>query len=310
MADKLRIEVLLAAIDKATAPFRKITGGAAAAAEAIRKAKGALSELDRQKVDISAFAKHRAQLRALEPDLARAQARTQTVSATLDRQRIAHQKLAGEVQAERLAVQARTKALFASSERSAKEIMELRAREMGLGRLEASYKAATAELNKHKTALRVAERDAKVLTDRQSELTSRLDRTKQKLEAAGVSTDKLASRQRELRNEIRQANEQIKRQEQAMERLQKMQVRAGSMKRGGMLMTAHGAGAWALKDQFAAPGKTMLAAYAEQETAASQLRASMMGAGGEVSASYDKILAKAQELGNKLPQSVQIRGSS
>lgn len=139
------------------------------------------------------------------------------------------------------------------------------------------------------------------LTDKQREQRAGLAESRAKLAATGIETNKLAQHEARLAREIGQTNAKIEQQQKRLERLGKVQAMAGKMKRGGMLMAAHGAGAWAMKEQFAAPGKTMLGAYAEQETAANDLRAAMMGVNGQVSSSYAQISALAIDLGNKLP---------
>ena len=305
MANTLRIEVLLAAIDKATTPFRNITKGAAGAAEAVRKSKEALAALDNQKVDISAYARLRAQLRGNAAELAEFTEKSRAAKTVLNAQRSAHHELGGEVKAARATIKQYAAAMAEQKAPSAAAIASYQAQQQALAKLETRYSLSTAALRKQKDAVRGADGQLKRLSAANVELTGKVEANRQKLEAAGLSTNKLASRQRELRSEVKRATDAIAQQTQRAEAMARTQERmakvSSKLTRGGMMAAAHGAGAWALKDQFAAPGKTMLAAFAEQETAATQLRGSMMGANNQVSAGYQKISALAQELGNQLP---------
>ena len=62
---KLRMEVLLQAIDKASGPLKRIMAGGDGTSWSIRDAKQALRELQRQSGDLTAFTKARAASRAL-----------------------------------------------------------------------------------------------------------------------------------------------------------------------------------------------------------------------------------------------------
>ena len=64
MANTLRLEVILSMLDKASGPLKRIMGGAAGAAEAVRKSKAALKGLKRTAPDIA----------VLQRDLAKAKA--------------------------------------------------------------------------------------------------------------------------------------------------------------------------------------------------------------------------------------------
>ena len=188
--------------------------------------------------------------------------------------------------------------LEASLSRTSNELLqerkELQAMHAAMQAVENPTAKMTRQLDRQLVAV-------KKLAEKQRSQRIALRDSRAELAATGVETGKLAQHEKQLAVAIESANRKINQQQAQLGKLAQMQRISGKLTRGGMLMTAHGAGAWALKDQFAAPGKTMLTAYAEQETAASQLRASMMGANGAVSSGYDKILSKAQELGNRLP---------
>lgn len=70
MANDLRLQVLLSAIDKATGPLNKITGGSKETARALKAARDRLKELNTQQRDVSAWRDMQAATRATSEALA------------------------------------------------------------------------------------------------------------------------------------------------------------------------------------------------------------------------------------------------
>ena len=87
MADnKLQLQVILAALDKATAPLKRIQGGSIGAARALKDARDKLKELNTQQKDVSAWRAQRAAAveseQALEAARAKVKALSQQFAAT------------------------------------------------------------------------------------------------------------------------------------------------------------------------------------------------------------------------------------
>lgn len=87
MADnKLQLQVILAALDKATAPLKRIQGGSIGAARALKDARDKLKELNTQQKDVSAWRTQRAAAveseQALEAARAKVKALSQQFAAT------------------------------------------------------------------------------------------------------------------------------------------------------------------------------------------------------------------------------------
>jgi TP901 family phage tail tape measure protein len=240
MANPLRLEVLLSAIDRATGPLKRIAGGAAGASQALAQSKKALAALDRTSKDISGLAKTRAALRANDAQLAQSNARQTALRAQLDATRASHHALAGEVKAGRAAFAQQAAAFQALKAPSAEVAASYRAQEQALAKLEARYSKSTAALRQEKNALKGADTEVRQLSARKAELSTRLTETRQKLEAAGITTDRLASRQRELRREVRQASEALAQQALRAQALQRAHATAEGMKQGGMSRFAQG----------------------------------------------------------------------
>jgi len=174
-----------------------------------------------------------------------------------------------------------------------------------LQRLQAAHQAVEAPSAKLTAQLRRQAEAVGRLSREEALHRAALDRSRDALARAGISTHRLAVEEQRLQRELSATNQQLARQRATIAALARTQKRAAGFKEAGMLMVGHGVGAWALKEQFAAPGKSMVLAFAEQETAAVQLRSAMLQANGEVSASYQQMLELAQELGNRLPGTTQ-----
>jgi TP901 family phage tail tape measure protein len=73
MTDKLRLEFLLSAIDKVTAPLKQISAGSNATSRALKAARDQLKELNAQQSNISSYTRQREAVRQSSEELARAQ---------------------------------------------------------------------------------------------------------------------------------------------------------------------------------------------------------------------------------------------
>lgn len=73
MTDKLRLEFLLSAIDKVTAPLKQISAGSNATSRALKAARDQLKELNAQQSNISSYTRQKEAVRQSSEELARAQ---------------------------------------------------------------------------------------------------------------------------------------------------------------------------------------------------------------------------------------------
>jgi TP901 family phage tail tape measure protein len=73
MTDKLRLEVLLSAIDKVTGPLKQISAGSNATSRALKAARDQLKELNAQQSNISSYTRQREAVRQSSEELAKAQ---------------------------------------------------------------------------------------------------------------------------------------------------------------------------------------------------------------------------------------------
>lgn len=75
MTDKLRLEVLLSAVDRVTAPLKQISAGSNATSRALKAARDQLKELNAQQSNISSYTRQREAVRQSSEELAKAQSK-------------------------------------------------------------------------------------------------------------------------------------------------------------------------------------------------------------------------------------------
>lgn len=129
-----------------------------------------------------------------------------------------------------------------------------------------------------------------------------------KLSAAGISTRNLASHDQQLRNSIASTTARIKAQTESLKRQGDQQRKLAQIQQqaakgaaiGGGMAVAGAASIYAGK-QVARPVSAAMGAFAPQENATTQLKASMMKADGSVPEEFEKINDLATKLGDRLP---------
>ncbi len=170
----------------------------------------------------------------------------------------------------------------------------LRAAQLPVEKLQREMKNATSEAGRLKAAHAAGGQE--------------LQRLRARLAEAGIKTSDLSRHERELRGSVTQANAALDQQKrklaevakqqrqmaEARERLAKTQQLAGSA-------AAAGAGAAGVAYATSRPLGAVTRAFMPAEDASMQLRASMMGANGQVSAEFKEIDRLAKRLGDRLP---------
>ncbi|HGO8147416.1 TPA: phage tail tape measure protein [Neisseria meningitidis] len=155
-------------------------------------------------------------------------------------------------------------------------------------------KQQTQEMNK-------LAREAKNLEKTQARQTKTAARLAKEMKAAGTSTAKLADSQKDLKTKLEKVNGILEKQKKilaARNRAAVLKARLGdaATRSATMMYTARGI-ADTTRNVLAAP----VSAYAQSETASTDLRAAMMDSSGKVGADYQRIDELATRLGDKLP---------
>ncbi|MDR0182418.1 phage tail tape measure protein [Lysobacter arvi] len=161
--------------------------------------------------------------------------------------------------------------------------------------------AAEAPTKEQIAALREQGAQVGKLAAQQKRLQTELTSSSAALRRAGLDTSRLGVHERELQQGIEKANRALDQQRARLDKLRAAQARMKSIHNAGKTLAMHGAGGIAAGTVAVRNTLAPVAAFAKQEDAAAQLRASMMAAGGKVLPEYQAIGALAQQLGNRLP---------
>lgn len=181
---------------------------------------------------------------------------------------------------------------------TAKKLAENRARQKELlaemKKGGGATKQQTQEMNK-------LAREAKNLEKTQARQTKTAAQLAKEMKAAGTSTVKLADSQKDLKTKLEKVNGILEKQKKILAARNKaaaLKARLGdaATRSATMMYTARGI-ADTTRNVLSAP----VAAYAQSETASTDLRAAMMDSSGKVGADYQRIDELATRLGDKLP---------
>lgn len=170
-----------------------------------------------------------------------------------------------------------------------------------VNRMRAAVQATSNPSAKMLRELNQATEAVKRLKQAETDHTQQLQQVRQRLQQAGVDVNNLSQHEQELANRLRAANRVMEQQQERLRRLnaanqqyQRTMQQSREMMGKGTGMIAAGAATGAL---LSVPVK----AYAENEDAATQLRAAMMKSDGQVAPEFKAINELATKLGNSLP---------
>ncbi|HHY5269050.1 TPA: phage tail tape measure protein [Neisseria meningitidis] len=181
---------------------------------------------------------------------------------------------------------------------TAKKLAENRARQK---ELLAEMKKGGGATRQQTQEMNKLAREAKNLEKTQARQTKTAARLAKEMKAAGTSTVKLADSQKDLKTKLEKVNGTLEKQKKILEARNKaavLKARLGdaATRSATMMYTARGI-ADTTRNVLAAP----VSAYAQSETASTDLRAAMMDSSGKVGADYQRIDELATRLGDKLP---------
>ncbi|MFB2761526.1 phage tail tape measure protein [Shewanella xiamenensis] len=146
------------------------------------------------------------------------------------------------------------------------------------------------------------------LKTQQKNLTISQHRQREELRASGIDTRNLSKHQRTLTADLAKANSQLDEQKRRLQQVSNQQKKLNAAQanyqktktlQGNLAGT--GAGMVATGAAIGAASAVPIIEYSKAETAATDLRVAMMGAGGVVRKEFAEINALANQLGNKLP---------
>ncbi|OHX15339.1 phage tail tape measure protein [Chromobacterium amazonense] len=310
MNSQLKIEVLLAAVDKLTRPLKQAMAGNQALARAVKESRDQLKGLEKTQKQLDGF------------NRLRQESQTSTAALHASRQALdQHRRAQGLAKSELSLIATKLKT-------AEKRYHDLNESLVKYPKLSANYAGAIAKqryeleqlqleharqknvIRKSQEAIKTEEQALRANTARRKELAAALADSRQQLGQAGMHTSKLAQHQAQLKaaTAAAAAAAALDKQSAALERANKRQqafiaARARYDKTLAARDKIASTGAKAVAGG-AAIGATMampVMAYAQAEDAATQLKGAMMRAGGVIPPEFEQINRLAEKLGDRLP---------
>ncbi len=260
MSKDLKIQVLLSAMDKLTAPFKS------------------------------------------------AQKATQQLSSTLYESKTKLRSLSKEYNHNELQIKKYRETLNPLKAKLAENTQALSKAYAEVRRMESALKNMPKPTEGFSNKLNQTKKNVAKLQAEQERMISKLKNTRSEFNRNGISAATLGQRQRDLQNQMKGANKEIDQQRNKLSRLnEKTRQKNNYTQRvdglrtkaeqyaniGGRALATHSM----MKEQVAKP----VAAFAQAEVAATNLKVAMMDKDGKVSSNFEKINKLATNLGDKLP---------
>ncbi|HID8621515.1 TPA: phage tail tape measure protein [Neisseria meningitidis] len=181
---------------------------------------------------------------------------------------------------------------------TAKKLAENRARQK---ELLAEMKKGGGATRQQTQEMNKLAREAKNLEKTQARQTKTAARLAKEMKAAGTATAKLGDSQKDLKTKLEKVNGILEKQKKILAArnraaAEKAKMGDAATRSATMMYTARGI-ADTTRNVLSAP----VSAYAQSETASTDLRAAMMDSSGKVGADYQRIDELATRLGDKLP---------
>ena len=240
-SDNLRLQVILQAIDRATAPLRRIRAASGDTARALKESRDKLKELDRAQSEMRGFRLAAVEIRRNERSLRELTAKSAGYRAELERHRETHSAVQAKV---KVAVSEHGKlarALLAGKTSGEQFNQAFNASRI---RLEAAQRAAgrsSSSLKFLSERARTAQAAITALSAQQEAAKQRLTGYKERLDTAGIGTDNLARKTRSLRTSQEQLKSTLEAQRAQLSAVHASEQRlAGLRQRHGKAMAHTG----------------------------------------------------------------------
>ncbi|MFC0708842.1 phage tail tape measure protein [Azorhizophilus paspali] len=308
MARDLKLQVLLSAVDKITAPLRSIAQGGSAVAQAMKASKDQLKALNQQQRDVSGYRLANIEITRQAKAILDLQVKTRNHTDLLERQQAAHVNLKANLKNAQTQYKKLSEALIEGKGTTAEFHRELEKAQIRLQSAQQAFNRSASTIKTYRDRIRHADTQLSQLGTQQRNSQERLAGYKKRLDEAGLGTDNLGSKARQLRSEQERLNGVLETQKARLaaitaqqERLAKAQKSYERAQNIAGKLAVGGAAGLATGYALSRPLSAVVGAYAPAEDAATQLRASMMGADGSVAEDFAKISALATQLGDRLP---------
>lgn len=308
MAASLKLQVVMSMVDKALAPLRGIDRQAKATAQGLKATREATGALSKQLSDIRGFHRMAKEQKALEATQASLTEKIKAANAHVQQQGSRISNMAASVKVARQAHDKLIQGFQDGNIESAAYIRQIELARITLLKVTQAHRKATDEVRREQDAIKAHENELGKLRRRQEEVNASLKGYKGRLDESGVGTTQLAAKLRQINREWKAGTTEVERQREAMAKVADQHRKMAALKEahgkrmaGTAAMAGAGVAGVVTGAAVARPVAASMGAYAEQENATTQLKASMMESDGSVAADFEKIDALAQRLGDRLP---------
>ncbi len=281
MSNNLKLQIILAAADKLTAPMRQMLQGSNKLAAGLKDAKKQAAELDAVNIDIKKYRDLSRNIGITSNELKTARARAEELAKGIN------------------ATTSPTKAMVNEFTRAKTVVNELQGK----------HTALINKQQKLRETMSAAGVNVRSLASEQRRLKSELTTASQKVEQQRNAIEKLNNIQKQLASarKVYSLNREIEQQKE-LDRLNaingKLQAIKANYQKNKELqarMAGRGAGLIVGGTAVGATAVKPIIEFAKAENAATGLKVSMMGAGGVVRKEFGAINELANRLGNRLP---------
>jgi TP901 family phage tail tape measure protein len=241
MANDLKLQVLLNAIDKATGPLKRIAGGSTATAKALKAARDQAAQLNQQQRDISAYRLANIEIVKQSRAIRELNRKTSDHTELLDKQRTAHVNLKGNLKAAQAQYSKLSKALVNGKGDNAGFMRELEKAQIKLQASQQAFTRSSSSIKVYQDRLRAAKTQLGQLNTQHTASQSRLEQYKTRLDQAGIGTDGLSSKVRQLRTQQNLLNTSMDQQKSKLQALNKAQQNYQRNKQAAQTLATQGA---------------------------------------------------------------------
>lgn len=308
--NNLQLKIILSMADKLTAPLRNAMKGSRELAAALGKTKDEIKSLEKAQKYLERFSAMRlqgGQLNKSAEDLnKKITDRTQKLKLLNE----TNKDLRAKIKATELDM-AQWKFQVKMAKNPEEFVQFSKSAESAKNRLEAllrDYEQASAQTKKYGDETRKAKRELIDIAAKKKNLAEQLRLTKTLLRENGINTRQLSNEEKRLANGLNTTNSRLEEQRIKMEKINDVQkrmhaARASYQKTKELQGRLAGTGAGLVAGGTAAGASVIkpVIEFAKAENSATELKVSMMGAGGVVRKEFAAINELATRLGNKLP---------
>ena len=228
----LKLQVVFSALDRITAPLKKIRAAAAPTSKTLQEVSQRLKGLNDKLKETKYLRKLQEEFRTTSRELKKSKLALNDTRIAFDNQRLAQHKLASETRAARTEFKGLQLELMRTREPSGKLSASFALARDNLTKLELKYSQSQEKLRSLKTTLGQADAAVTRISASKLKLAQNLTLVRQKMDAAGTSTSKMRQHERTLATDIAAANTQLEIQQKKLATLKAHQDRVATAQQG------------------------------------------------------------------------------